>query len=73
MFSELALRSIAAHESQGRNGPTLGDVAADLGIPPVFGYDRLNDRLQRQVVLGRVYSDGKHFRLTAAGRLAVSA
>lgn len=73
LISELVLRSIAAHESKGRNGPTLDDVAADLGIPPVFGYDRLNERLQRQVVLGRVSSDGEHFRLTATGRLAVSA
>jgi hypothetical protein len=39
----------------------------------VFGYERLSERLQRQVVLGRVFSDGKQFRLTAAGRLAVSA
>jgi hypothetical protein len=73
LISELVLRSIAAHESKGRNGPTLDDVAADLEIPPVFGYDRLNERLQRQVVLGRVSSDGEHFRLTATGRLAVSA
>jgi len=46
----------------------LDELAADLGIPPEFGCQRLGERLHRQVVLGRVFSDDGRFRLTAAGR-----
>jgi hypothetical protein len=73
ILSQLVLRSIDAHESARAEGPTVDELAAELGIPPVFGHQRLSERLHRQVVLGRVYSDGEHFRLTAAGRLTVSA
>jgi hypothetical protein len=50
----------------------MDELAKSLGIPPTFGHQRLSERLRRQVVLGRVYSDGVHLRLTAAGRLALS-
>jgi hypothetical protein len=68
-LSELVLRTIYARELSGANGPTVEDVAADLGIPTAFGHQRLSERLQRQVALGRVYSDGAQLRLTQAGRL----
>lgn len=71
-FTGLVLRAIEAHESVRAEGPTVDELAADLHIPPTFGRERLNERLHRQVVLGRVYSHGAHFRLTAAGRRTLS-
>jgi hypothetical protein len=72
-LSLVVLRSIEAHESTRPEGPTMDELAADLGIPAAFGRRRLGERLHRQVVLGRVHSDGERFRLTAAGRRAASA
>jgi hypothetical protein len=72
-LTEVVLRSIYAHESGRADGATVDELAAELGIPPMFGHQRLSERLYRQMVMGRVYSDGGHFHLTAAGRrLAVS-
>lgn len=71
-LSELVLRTIHAHELSSADAPTVEDVAADLGIPAGFGHRRLSERLQRQVVLGRVYSDGARLRLTPAGRLVAT-
>jgi hypothetical protein len=67
-LSRLLLRAIDAYDSHNGKGPTVSELAADLGIPPDFGHHDLVGRLQRELSLGRLSHYGSRFRLTQAGR-----
>ncbi len=66
------LRAVGAYESREGKGPTVCELAADLGLPDDFGHEHLVDHLQQGVVVGRVAHDHGRFTLTSAGRLALA-
>ena len=72
LLSGVILRALETYESEHGSAPTAAELAADLGIPPEFGHHHLVERLQRQVVLGRVTNYGLRYQLTAAGREALA-
>jgi hypothetical protein len=72
LFSQAILHALEAFQSEHTQGPTVSELAISLGIPSEFGRDRLAERVQRQVVLGRVSHCEGHFALTSAGRRACS-
>lgn len=67
----LLLHAIDAYVSRLGTGPTVRELAADLGIPEDFGHHQLVDRLQRELARGRVSLYRGRFTLTAVGRLAL--
>lgn len=69
----LLLRAIGAYESREGKGPTVRELAADLGLPDDFGHEHLVDHLQQGVAAGQVAHDQGRFTLTGAGRLALAA
>lgn len=69
----LLLRAVEAYESSHGTGPTVRELAEDLGIPVDFGYDQLVDRLQHELARERLAHYRRRFTLTAAGRLALDA
>ena len=71
-LSGVILRALEAYEAEYGSAPTVAELAVDLGIPAGFGHQHLVERLQRQVVLGRVACYSSHFQLTAAGREALA-
>jgi hypothetical protein len=68
LLSRLLLRAIDAHRSDHREGPTVPELAADLGITPDFGHNDLVARLQRELSLGNVSHYRSRYKLTRAGR-----
>jgi hypothetical protein len=64
----LLLRAIDAYDSQNGAGPTVFELADDLGIPPDFGHHDLVGRLQRELSLGYVSHYRSRFTLTPTGR-----
>jgi hypothetical protein len=62
-------RSIDGYESRHGCGPTLHQLAEDLGIPADFGASHLEEHLRRELELGRVACEHGRFRLTTSGRL----
>lgn len=67
----LLLYAIDAYESQNENGPTVPELAADLGITRDFGHSHLVAHLQREQSLGHVSHYGGRFKLTRAERSVV--
>jgi hypothetical protein len=67
-LSRHLLRAIDAYHSHHWEGPTVPELAADLGIAPDFGHDDLAVRLERELSRGRVSNRGSRYRLTRAGR-----
>lgn len=65
----ILLRAIDAYSSQHWEGPTVPELAADLGITPDFGHTYLVVRLRRELSLGHISHRGNRFRLTPAGRV----
>jgi hypothetical protein len=63
----LLLRAIDSYESRHRTGPTVRELAADLGIPPDFGHSQLVERLRFEVSAGFVSHYRGRISLTAAG------
>ena len=72
LLSRAVLRTLEAYESEHTTGPTVPELATDLGIPPDFGHLHLAELLRRQVILGRVSHYGGRFHLTEAGRAALA-
>jgi len=72
LLSRSLLRALEVHESEHASGPTVLELAANLGIPRDFGHHHLVERLKRQVVLGRVSHSGGRFHLTEVGRKALA-
>ncbi len=64
----LLLRAIDSYKARHRTGPTVLELAADLGIPPDFGHSHLVERLRREVSAGFVTHYRGRISLTAAGR-----
>jgi hypothetical protein len=71
LLSRVLLHEIEAYESAHTSGPTVREVAADLGVPPVAHHE-LVERLERQIVLGHIALSGRRFQLTTAGRKALA-
>jgi hypothetical protein len=69
----LLLCAIDAFEQCHETGPTVRELAADLGLPPDFGHEHLVERLQSEVKLDRISHYRGRFGLTNAGRLALDA
>jgi hypothetical protein len=72
LFSQAILHALEAFQSEHAQGPTVPELAVSLGIPSKLGHDRLAERVQRQIVLGRVSHGEGRFTLTSAGRRAIS-
>ncbi len=64
----LLLLAIDTHNSQYGTGPTVPELAADLGIRPDFGHRDLVARLRHELSFGHVVYFSSRFRLTLAGR-----
>jgi hypothetical protein len=62
------LRAIDSCESRDGTGPTVRELAADLGVTPDFGHSQLVERLRRELSAGCVSHYRGRFSLTAAGR-----
>ena len=73
LIDRLLLCTVAAYESRQGTGPTVRELAADLGIPADFGHEHLVERLQREVAEERVSHRRGRFTLTTIGRLALDA
>lgn len=69
----LLLRAVDAYVSSHGTGPTVLELAEDLGIPADFGHDHLVERLQHELARERLAHYRRRFTLTAAGRLALDA
>lgn len=69
----LLLRAVDAYESRHGTGPTVPELAADLGIPLDFGHHHLVTRLRQELARERLAHYRRRFTLTAAGRLALDA
>jgi hypothetical protein len=67
------LREIEGYERRHGTGPTVRELAADLGLPADFGHRHLVEHLKREVVLERVSHYRGRFTLTTAGRLELDA
>ena len=67
-LSRILLRAIDAYDADDRQGPTVPELAADLGITPEFGHHDLVVRLRRELSLGRISHQRGRFGLTRAGR-----
>lgn len=70
-LSRCLLLALEAYGAEHAAGPTVSELAGDLGITPGFGHKHLVELLQREVALGRVSDHGTRFQLTAAGRAAL--
>jgi hypothetical protein len=68
-LSILLLRAIDAYDSRHREGPTVPELAADLGITPDFGHHDLVTRLKSELSLGHISHHSGRVRLTRAGRV----
>lgn len=64
----LLLRAIDSYESRHGKGPTVRELAADLGIPPDFEHGHLVERLRREVSACFVTHYRGRISLTAAGQ-----
>jgi hypothetical protein len=64
----LLLRAIGSCESRNGKGPTVLELAADLGITPDFGHTQLVELLRHELSAGCVSHYRSRFSLTAAGR-----
>jgi len=71
LFSRAILAALAGFHSEDAQGPTVSQLATSLGIPVELGRDRLVERLQRQIMLGRVAHYEWRFTLTSAGLRAL--
>jgi len=67
----LLLRAIDSYESRHGTGPTVIELAADLGITPDFGHHHLVGRLRRQHAAGFVSHYRRRLTLTTAGRAMI--
>lgn len=70
---QFLLRAVGGYESREGKGPTVRELAADLGLPDDFGHKHLVDHLQQGVAVGQVAHAHGRFTLTSAGRLALAA
>lgn len=64
----LLLQAIDGFESHHGRGPTVPELAADLGITPDFGHAQLVKLLQRELATGCVAYLRGRVELTGAGR-----
>lgn len=64
----LLLLAIDTYDSHNGKGPTVPELAADLGSTHDFGHSGLVARLQRELSLGHVSYFRSRFRLTRPGR-----
>jgi hypothetical protein len=71
LFSQAILDALEVFQSEHARGPTVSELATNLGIPFGRGRNRLAERVQRQIVLGRVSQCRGRFTLTSAGRRAI--
>ena len=69
----LLLRAVDAYESRHGRGPTVPELAADLGIPADFGHSHLVTRLGAALEREHLGHYRRRFTLTAPGRLALAA
>ncbi len=67
------LHAIDAYESRHEMGPTVGELAADLGLPDDFGHKHLVDHLRDEVALDHASYYRGRFAVTTAGRRALDA
>jgi hypothetical protein len=67
-LSGFLLRAIDAYDSHNGRGPTVPELAVDLGITPDFGHSNLVMRLQHELSLGHIAEYRGRIRLTRAGR-----
>jgi hypothetical protein len=72
-LESLLLRAIDSCKSRNGTGPTVLELAADLGITPDFGHTQLVERLRRELSAGYVSHYRGRFSLTAAGRELIEA
>lgn len=73
LLDPLLLRAVDAFASRRGTGPTVRELAADLGIPDDFGHDNLVQRLQAELARENVALYRGRFTLTAVGRLSLTA
>lgn len=71
LLGRYLLRALEAYESEHASGPTVAELADEIGIPPDLGHHYLFARLQRQITLGRISYFGRRLQLTEAGRDAL--
>jgi hypothetical protein len=64
----LLLRAIDSYKARHRTGPTVRELAADLGIPADFGHSHLVERLRREVSAGFATHYRGRISLTTAGQ-----
>lgn len=67
------LQAIGAYERAHGVGPTVGELAVDLGLPDDFGLGHLLEHLRSEVERKRVVRYRNRFALTPSGRLALEA
>lgn len=67
------LREIEGYEKRHGVGPTVRELAGDLGLPADFGHRHLVEHLKAEVVAERISHYRGRFALTTAGRLELDA
>ena len=67
------LHAVDAYGSRNGTGPTVRELAADLGLPADFGHKHLVDHLQREVALDHLAHYRGRFTVTTTGHLALDA
>lgn len=65
------LHAVDSYETRNETGPTVSELAADLGLPPDFGHKHLVDHLRSEAALEHLANCRGRFTLTPAGRLAL--
>jgi hypothetical protein len=65
------LHAVDSYETRNEAGPTVSELAADLGLPADFGHKHLVDHLRSEAALEHLANYRGRFTLTPAGRLAL--